>query len=78
MINFAQIKQSVTIRLAAETYGLSVNSHGMCRCPFHKNREYSVILSFPTVWHWNPNAAEIPFPAAQLPTPGKGKLQGPL
>lgn len=37
MINFAQIKQSVTTRQAAAAYGLSVNSHRMCRCPFHND-----------------------------------------
>lgn len=42
MINFAQIKQSVTTRQAAEAYGLSVNSHGMCRCPFHNDHRPSM------------------------------------
>lgn len=35
MINFTQIKQSVTTRQAAEAYGLSVNAQGMTCCPFH-------------------------------------------
>ena len=42
MINFAQIKQAVTTRQAAEAYGLSVNSHGMCRCPFHNDHTPSM------------------------------------
>ena len=42
VINFAQIKQSVTTRQAAETYGLSVNSRGMCRCPFHNDHTPSM------------------------------------
>ena len=42
MINFAQIKQAVTTRQAAEAYGLSVNSRGMCRCPFHNDHTPSM------------------------------------
>lgn len=42
MINFTQIKQSVTTRQAAEAYGLAVNAHGMCRCPFHNDRRPSM------------------------------------
>ena len=42
VINFAQIKQSVTTRQAAEAYGLSVNSRGMCRCPFHNDHTPSM------------------------------------
>lgn len=42
MINFTQIKQSVTTRQAAEAYGLSVDAHGMCRCPFHNDRRPSM------------------------------------
>ena len=42
VINFAQIKQAVTTRQAAEAYGLSVNSRGMCRCPFHNDHTPSM------------------------------------
>ena len=42
MINFAQIKQAITTRQAAEAYGLSVNSRGMCRCPFHNDHTPSM------------------------------------
>lgn len=35
MINYAKIKQSVTTRQAAESYGIHVDSHGMAVCPFH-------------------------------------------
>ena len=42
MINFAQIKQAVTTRQAAEAYGLSVNSRDMCRCPFHNDQTPSM------------------------------------
>ena len=42
VINFAQIKQTVTTRQAAEAYGLSVNSRGMCRCPFHNDHTPSM------------------------------------
>ena len=42
MINFTQIKQSVTTRQAAEAYGLSVNAQGMSCCPFHNDRRPSM------------------------------------
>lgn len=42
MINFTQIKQSVTTRQAAEAYGLSVNAQGMTCCPFHNDRKPSM------------------------------------
>lgn len=42
MINFTQIKQSVTTRQAAEAYGLSVNAQGMTCCPFHNDRRPSM------------------------------------
>ena len=42
MINFTQIKQSVTTRQAAEAYGLSVNAQGMTYCPFHNDRKPSM------------------------------------
>ena len=42
MINYAHIKQSVTTRQAAESYGISVDSHGMTVCPFHDDHRPSM------------------------------------
>ena len=42
MINYAHIKQSVTTRQAAESYGIPVDSHGMAVCPFHNDRRPSM------------------------------------
>ena len=42
MINYAHIKQSVTTRQAAESFGIQVNSHGMAVCPFHDDRRPSM------------------------------------
>ena len=42
MINYAKIKQSVTTRQAAESYGISVDFHGMAVCPFHDDRRPSM------------------------------------
>ena len=42
MINYVKIKQSITTRQAAESYGISVNSHGMAVCPFHDDRRPSM------------------------------------
>ena len=42
MINYANIKQSVTTRQAAESYGIHVDSHGMAVCPFHDDRRPSM------------------------------------
>ena len=42
MINYAHIKQSVTTRQAAESYGIHVDSHGMAICPFHDDRRPSM------------------------------------
>ena len=42
MINYVKIKQAVTTRQAAESYGISVNSHGMAVCPFHDDRRPSM------------------------------------
>ena len=42
MINYAHIKQSVTTRQAAESYGIPVDSHGMAVCPFHDDRRPSM------------------------------------
>ena len=42
MINYAYIKQFITTRQAAESYGISVNSHGMAICPFHDDHSPSM------------------------------------
>ena len=42
MINYAKIKQSVTTRQAAESFGIPVNSHGMAICPFHDDHNPSM------------------------------------
>ena len=42
MIIYAKIKHSVTTRQAAESYGISVDSHGMAICPFHDDRRPSM------------------------------------
>ena len=42
MINYAHIKQSVTTRQAAESYGIHVDSNGMAVCPFHDDRRPSM------------------------------------
>ena len=42
MINYAKIKQSVTTRHTAESYGIHVDSHGMAVCPFHDDRRPSM------------------------------------
>ena len=33
---FEAVKQSVTTRQAAESYGIRVNKNGMAVCPFHR------------------------------------------
>lgn len=35
------VKQNVTARQAAELYGIEVDCHGMCCCPFHNDRRPS-------------------------------------
>ena len=42
MINYAHIKQSITTRQAAESFGIPVNSHGMAVCPFHDDHNPSM------------------------------------
>ena len=42
MINYAYIKQFITTRQAAESYEISVDSHGMAVCPFHDDRRPSM------------------------------------
>ena len=42
MINYAHIKQSVTTRQVADSFGIPVNSHGMAICPFHDDHNPSM------------------------------------
>ncbi|MGN0691418.1 MAG: hypothetical protein ACI4K7_03620 [Oscillospiraceae bacterium] len=42
MIKFETIKELVTVRQAAEHYGLNVNRSNMCRCPFHSDHTPSM------------------------------------
>lgn len=37
-----KVKKAVSVRQAAEYYGLQVNRAGMCRCPFHYDRHPSM------------------------------------
>ena len=39
---FKAVKQSVTTRDVAEMYGIRVNRHGMCVCPFHDDKNPSM------------------------------------
>ena len=39
---FTYIKERVTARQAFEYYGLTVDGHGFCRCPFHNDRHPSM------------------------------------
>jgi DNA primase len=39
---FETVKSSVTAREAAEHYGIQVNKNGMCKCPFHADRNPSM------------------------------------
>jgi hypothetical protein len=32
---FADVKDRITTRQAAESYGIKVNRYGMAKCPFH-------------------------------------------
>ena len=36
------VKSSITTRQAAELYGLTVNRKGMCKCPFHEDKNPSM------------------------------------
>ena len=42
---FETIKATVTVRQAAEHYGLEVGRNGMTRCPFHNDRHPSLKLN---------------------------------
>ena len=39
---FEEVKRSVTTRQAAECYGVRVGRNGMCRCPFHADKNPSM------------------------------------
>ena len=39
---FEAVKDSVSTRQAAERYGLRVGHSGMCKCPFHNDRNPSM------------------------------------
>ena len=39
---FEQLKQTLTSRQVTERYGLTVNHHGMARCPFHDDHNPSM------------------------------------
>ena len=45
MNHFEIIKAAVTLRQAAETYGLRVSRNGMTCCPFHEDRHPSMKLN---------------------------------
>ena len=42
MTLFEKVKESVTTRQAAERYGLRVGRSGMCKCPFHNDKNPSM------------------------------------
>ncbi len=42
---FTTVKAAVTVRQAAEHYGLPVSRNGMCSCPFHEDRHPSMKLN---------------------------------
>ena len=45
MNQFESVKAAVTLRQAAEHYGLTVSRNGMTCCPFHKDRHPSMKLN---------------------------------
>ena len=45
MNQFERVKAAVTLRQAAEHYGLTVSRNGMTCCPFHKDRHPSMKLN---------------------------------
>ena len=42
---YEKIKNAVSVKEAAEHYGLSVTRHGMARCPFHEDHSPSLKLN---------------------------------
>ena len=50
---FEVVKQSVTVREAAELYGIAVGRSGMACCPFHDDRHPSLKVDeavLPLLW----------------------------
>ena len=45
MNQFESVKAAVTLRQAAENYGLTVSRNGMTCCPFHEDRHPSMKLN---------------------------------
>ena len=45
MNQFERVKAAVTLRQAAETYGLTVSRNGMTYCPFHEDKHPSLKLN---------------------------------
>ena len=45
MNQFERVKAAVTLRQAAETYGLTVSRNGMICCPFHEDKHPSLKLN---------------------------------
>ena len=45
MNQFERVKAAVTLRQAAETYGLAVSRNGMTCCPFHEDKHPSLKLN---------------------------------
>ena len=45
MNQFERVKAAVTLRQAAETYGLTVSRNGMTCCPFHEDRHPSLKMN---------------------------------
>lgn len=54
---YERIKASVTPKDAAERYGLTVNSNGMARCPFHPDKHPSMKLYDDHVYCFSCHAA---------------------
>ena len=42
---FETVKQSITVREAAQMYGIEVNRSGMACCPFHDDKNPSMKLN---------------------------------
>ena len=41
---FETVKQSITVREAAQMYGIEINRSGMACCPFHDDKNPSMKL----------------------------------
>ena len=49
---FEAVKQSVTVRDAAQIYGIEVNRSGMACCPFHDDKNPSMKLNEEFFLRW--------------------------